>query len=108
MFKPCVPFPRTVLLVLPALIWQVDRTPIFKAKTEQMRWQQRQWCLAHINFILLHVLSRSDLSNSATPWTVACQAPLSLGIFVVTWSFLNLNLCFILLYYISFKYRKDR
>ena len=67
MFKPCVPFPYRVLLVLPTLIWKVDRTPIFKVKTEQMRWQQREWCLAHINFILLHVLSRSVLSNSLQP-----------------------------------------
>ena len=29
--------------------------------------------------VCLCVLSRSVVSNSATPWTVACQAPLSMG-----------------------------
>ena len=29
---------------------------------------------------LVRVLRRSVMSNSATPWTVACQAPLSMGI----------------------------
>ena len=29
---------------------------------------------------LCYVLSRSVLSNSTTPWIVACQAPLSVGI----------------------------
>ena len=33
----------------------------------------------HVLFVSLCVLSRSVVSNSATPWTVACQAPLSMG-----------------------------
>ena len=30
--------------------------------------------------VCMSVLSHSDMSNSVTPWTVACQAPLSMGI----------------------------
>ena len=32
---------------------------------------------------VLCVLSHSVVSDSATPWTVACQAPLSMGILQV-------------------------
>ena len=33
----------------------------------------------YIIYAHVHVLSPSGLSNSATPWTVAHQAPLSMG-----------------------------
>ena len=38
----------------------------------QWQWKSAVWCCA--------LLSRSVVSDSATPWTVACQAPLSMGI----------------------------
>ena len=35
--------------------------------------------LAHVSFVHACVLSRFSLSHSASPWTVACQAPLFMG-----------------------------
>ena len=72
----------TVASFMPAKMWKQSKRPStddWIAETAYPQWTIIQSLKAVKDCYMLCVLSRSVVSNSATPQTVARQAPLSMG-----------------------------
>ena len=74
------------MVVIPWLHWtdRLIHSQCFhlmkKAFIEQALTRKRSGCWENVSSVIMHVCAHSVMSDSATPWTVACrQAPLSMG-----------------------------